>query len=109
MRSLPVSLALLALSVSLVSGCAESLHDVHVSDFTPGVDLTEAKSVEARTEQHTIMGFVYDTGYVDEARRHLIDQCPRGRLEGITTQYSTDLGFFSWTNRLLMKGYCVRA
>ena len=102
--------ALLALALaSVATGCAHSLHDVHVSDFSPGVDLAKAEPVEARTEQHTIMGFVYDTQYVDEAREHLIDQCRGGRLEGITTQYSTDLGFLSWTNRLLMKGYCVRA
>ena len=29
-----------------------------------------------------------------------------GRIEGITTQISTSLGFFSWTNKVLMKGFC---
>lgn len=96
-------IALVTLAV-VTTGCVKSLHDVYVSNFTP----TEGKLVEARSEQWTFMGFVDDTAYVDEAQASLLAKCPGGSLENITTQYSTDLGFFSWTNRVLMKGYCVQ-
>lgn len=95
----------LAAIIAVTTGCVESLHDVYVSNFAP----TEGKLVEVRSEQWTFMGFVDDTAYVDEAHASLIAKCPDGRLENITTQYSTDLGFFSWTNRVLMKGYCTQA
>ncbi|HEY8270176.1 MAG TPA: hypothetical protein VIG33_04760, partial [Pseudobdellovibrionaceae bacterium] len=49
------------------------------------------------------------TNYVDQARRKLISQCPHGEISGISTQYSTSLGFFSWTHKVLMQGLCTKA
>lgn len=63
--------------------------------------------VKATAEQFTILGFVYDTDYVDRAKKELIQQCPSGQLTGITTEISTSHGFFSWTNRAVMQGLCV--
>jgi hypothetical protein len=64
--------------------------------------------VEARTEQFVIMGFTGDTKYVDQAYDKLQGTCQGGKIQGITTQFSTSHGFFSWTNKILMRGLCIR-
>jgi len=90
-----------------ISGCMHSIHHVHVSDFDPYGGQGSGKMVKAKTEQFVILGFTSDSKYVDKAYMDLQQKCKRGRLQGITTQYSTSLGFFSWTNKILMQGLCV--
>jgi len=92
----------------LASACAHSIHEVHTSDFAPGVAITSGRVVKATTEQFVVLGFVGNTNYVDDAYKHLMDACPNGAITGITTQYSTSLGFFSWWNKILMQGLCVQ-
>lgn len=92
-----------------LSGCAYSVHNVYVSDFGAYPKLEQGQMVKASAEQHVVMGFVYETNYVDQARKKLIDQCPQGDISGISTQFSTSLGFFSWTNKVLMQGLCTKA
>lgn len=92
----------------LLSGCAYSVHDVYISDFGSYQKLEQGEVVKATAEQFTVMGFVYETDYVDQARKKLIAQCPQGDISGISTQYSTSLGFFSWTNKVLMQGLCTK-
>jgi hypothetical protein len=92
----------------LLSGCAYSIHDVYISDFGSYQKLEQGEIVKASAEQFAVMGFVYDTEYVNQARRKLVSQCPQGEISGISTQYSTSLGFFSWTNKILMQGLCTK-
>jgi len=67
---------------------------------------TEYRYVEAMAKQHVILGFAFDTNYVDNARNSLIAQCDK-ELTAVSTQYSTDHGFLSWNNKILMKGICI--
>lgn len=62
----------------------------------------------SETSQKVILGFVFDTNYVNEARKNLIAKCPNGDIQGVTTRYSTSLGFFSWDNKVLMQGLCLK-
>lgn len=96
----------LLLLLSLAS-CAHSIHEVHTSDFIPGTPIEAGDMVKASTEQFVIMGFTGETNYVDQAYQKLMAECPNGSISGITTQYSTSLGFFSWTNKILMQGLCL--
>ncbi len=92
----------------LLSACTHSLHVAHVSDFSPTFKkYTEGELIFAKTEQFTVMGFVGQTDYVDQAYYQLMSKCPKGNVQGITTQYSTSHGFFSWTNIIEMQGLCV--
>lgn len=59
-------------------------------------------------EQFVILSFASDTDYVNDAYRELQRKCRGGDIVGITTEFSTDLGFFSWTNRILMQAKCVK-
>lgn len=99
---------LLAAALLAPAACTHSIHLVHVSDFDPGVAKDRGKWITAKTEQFVIMGFKFDTEYVDRAYRMLQEDCRGGKVQGITTQFSTSHGFFSWTNKILMQGLCVR-
>ena len=99
---------LIVIATLLVSGaCTHSIHMVHVGGFSPYHPKAKGKIVTSREEQKTIMGFVKSTDYVDRAYEALKKQCKQGELTGITTQFSTSHGFFSWTNKILMQGLCV--
>ena len=99
--------AKLIVGAALLTGCMHSIHQVHVSDFEPFDKFESGNIVSAKTEQFVILGFVQQTDYVDKAYKALQEKCPQGQLQGITTQYSTSLSFFSWTNKILMQGLCV--
>lgn len=94
--------------VAIASGCAHSVHQVHTSDFNPYSKIEQGDMVKSKTEQFVVLGFTGNTDYVDQAYQQLLNTCPEGVITGITTQISTDLGFFSWTNRALMQGLCVK-
>ena len=91
----------------VLSGCAHSIHQVHVADFNPTAPLEKGNVVKGSSEQFVILGFTGQTDYVDQAYERLQGACPRGTITGITTQFSTSLGFFSWTNKILMQGLCL--
>lgn len=97
-----------ALALTL-SACTHSLHVAHYSDFGPTYAPTSSGTmVTAAAEQFVVLGFVGQTDYVNQAYAKLLHQCPSGQIQGIETQYSTDHGFFSWTNRIRMQGLCLR-
>jgi len=101
------TLAKLTMGAVLLTGCMHSIHQVHVSDFEPFDKFESGNIVSAKAEQFVILGFVQQTDYVNNAYKMLQEKCPKGQLQGITTQYSTSLSFFSWTNKILMQGLCV--
>lgn len=93
------------LVICFLSACAHSVHLYHADNIQGGL----GQLIEAQTEQKVIMGFTQDTNYVNQAFDQLKQQCSSGRVEGINTRYSTSLGFFSWTNKIRMRGYCVKS
>jgi hypothetical protein len=85
--------------------CAHSVHLVQANDFNNTAS-EKTKTIESQSEQFVILGFVTQTNYVDKALENLKSQCPNGEIKGLVTRYSTSLGFFSWTNKLIIKGLC---
>ena len=94
--------------IYFAAGCAHSIHEVHVSDFSKEAPLESGSLVRAEKEQFVVLGFAKNTYYVDSARMELIKGCPDGEVTGITTQFATSLGFLSWTNKILMQGLCLK-
>lgn len=92
----------------LLSGCTYSLHQAGVQDIQPSVRSSKAVSVSALGEQFSVLGFNSETEYVNQAYAALQAKCPRGEITGINTRYSTALGFFSWTNKIYLSGWCVQ-
>ena len=97
---------ILAFCSFLFWGCAHSIHVVHSNPYDQSPGKADPEMVEARSEQGVVLGFTFDTDFVDRAYNTLQAKCTKGRIEGITTQFSTSLGFFSWTNKILMWGFC---
>ncbi|SMF58258.1 hypothetical protein [Pseudobacteriovorax antillogorgiicola] len=88
-----------------LSGCTYSIHQYHVSDFET-VGTQNTKVIKAYSEQFVVLGFVGNTNYVDDAYQKLKRKCRRGRISGITTEWQTAHGFFSWTNKLYLTALC---
>lgn len=100
---------ILLAAVPLFTACTSSIHVQHLSDFGPSyAAFQKGEWVTAESDQFVIMGFVTQTNYVDEAFKRLKQQCPGGGIQGIQTEYTTEHGFFSWTNRVRMQGLCLR-
>lgn len=97
------------LSLFLLQACAYSVHEVHVSGYEPFTPFSEGKEVTAHGKQFVILGFAGNTDYLESAYEELQGKCPAGNIVGITTEYQTALGFFSWTNHIYMKGLCTEA
>lgn len=95
-------------SLVVTVGCAHSVHVVHVSDFSDRKLSAERKEISSYAEQFVVLSFVGNTDYVNEAYDKLKSQCQGGEVTGISTQYSTSLGFFSWTNKIRMEAICVQ-
>ncbi|MFN8792619.1 MAG: hypothetical protein ACK5Y2_14280 [Bdellovibrionales bacterium] len=97
------SLWLLPFVFLTLVGCAHSVHLYQANDSYS----FQGKLIESDSEQFVIFWFATETQYVEQAFNKLKAQCPSGRIEGIKTRYSTSLGFFSWTNKIRMRGYCL--
>jgi len=89
-----------------VGACTHSVHLVHVSDFSPYQGVKKGTLISASSEQSVILDFSDNTDYVDQALAELESKCTKGRISGITTQFSTSHGFLSYTNKILMQGLC---
>ena len=93
--------------VSILQGCAFSVHHVHLSGFDPYTPKTEGKLVTASAERFSVMGFSQDTSYIDRAVEDIQARCDGGDLVGVSTEVQTALGFFSWTDRVFVRGTCI--
>lgn len=99
---------LLCLSI-LMTGCTHSIHMSHMSDVsanTPKAINIEKHLIEVSSEQTVVLGFAFDTDYVDQAYRELQKKCPTD-IVAVNTQYSTSHGFLHWTNKIRMKAVCA--
>lgn len=89
------------------ASCTHALHVVHEGDIDRIPTGREFRRVKSQSEQFVVLGFVQQTDYVNQAFRDLAKQCPGHEVEGIQTRYSTSHGFLSWTNKVVMQGYCL--
>lgn len=94
-------------AMAVLTSCAYGMHQVQVSSFSPYAPLEKGgEIIKASGEQFVVMGFVTDTEYVDKAYQTLQSRCPQGDISAVTTQFYTQLGFFSWTNKIMLQGVC---
>ncbi|GAM63383.1 hypothetical protein JCM19232_1530 [Vibrio ishigakensis] len=54
-----------------------------------------------------VMGFAFDTDYVDQAYAQVLEQCPTG-ASMVNVEYVTDHGFLHWTNKIRVKALCEK-
>ena len=107
MRLLIQNMLISLVVILTVGGCAHSVHLIHASDFEGVVPYEKAEQIVVETSQNVILGFAFDSDYVEQAYEKLLARCS-GKITGLTTKYSTALSFLSWNNRLRIEGSCIR-
>jgi len=104
--------SIMAAGAALVvfSGCAiglgKSVHQYALTEMVPTTGKEKARPIEVEANQFVVLGFVYDTDFVDEARSKLLAQC-QGRIVGVTAKHSTDLGVAAYRNKLKLTATCL--
>lgn len=91
----------------LLQSCASSMHQVNAGEFKGYGKLKRAKKVEVKHSQKYIIA-KFDNKFVDDGYAKLSRACKGGKISGLTTTYYTDLSFFSFTENLVFKGYCLK-
>ena len=89
-----------------LSACTSSIHmsQVDVNNMSPD-ELNRGTVIEIEKSQKNILGFVYNTYYVDQAYAELLHQCPKGTAM-VNVEYLTNHGFLSWTDIIRLKAVC---
>lgn len=90
-----------------IQSCAFSIHQHSIGDFG-GHKATPSRSVVVDQKDQVIFADFSDLERLDEAYEALIKKCKGGKIVGISTLYATDLGFFSWHERIRLEGTCLR-
>lgn len=88
-----------------LSGCTHSVHQSHMGDFLPRKQ-KGARYFTVEAQKKVILGFNFNTDYVDEARRKLLAACSK-QITGVNTQYITSHNFASYTEKIRIKALCL--
>ena len=97
--------SLLLLGV-LSGACTHSVHQLAVGGLDDIPRGARLRRVDAEVSQDVFLA-TGNTDYADRALAMLAERCPTGRVVGMEARSSTSLGFFSYTNRMKVSGYCV--
>jgi len=90
----------------MLSGCTSSIHMSQVDvDSMVSDEGTLGTIIEIEKSQKNMLGFVYNTDYVDKAYAELLHQCPNG-TSMVNVGYLTNHGFLSWTDKIRIKAVC---
>lgn len=104
MRTLFMLLTLLMLT--FLGGCTSS---IHMSQVDVGSNNSNAPNsdeiINIEQSQKNVLGFVYNTHYVDQAYADLLQRCPKGTTV-LNVEYLTNHGFLSWTDKIRIKALC---
>ena len=90
----------------LATSCSHSIHQVALSETWAKLD-APGKNIDSSSEQFVVLGFAFDVNYVDDAQKALAEKCKNGKIDRIQSIYSTDHGFFSWTNKIRLTARCL--
>ncbi|EAP95692.1 hypothetical protein [Vibrio splendidus] len=95
---------LVIISPLLLAACTSSVHMSQVSQ-NPNIQGTYIRTIEVATEKSVVMGFAFDTDYVDQAYTQILERCPMG-ASLVNIEYLTDHGFLHWTNKIRVRAAC---
>lgn len=90
----------------LLFSCAHSFHQ-EGSDFSLNPKAKSGTPIRGIGSQTVVLGFAFNTDYVEAARRDLESKCS-GTISPVSTQFYTDLGFLHWTNHVVLDGNCLK-
>jgi hypothetical protein len=97
----------LLLNVVMLSACTSSVHMSQVDIGSNSYNENDISNIiQIEESQKNILGFVYNTNYVDQAYKNLLLQCASG-TSMINVEYLTNHGFLSWTDTIRIKAICA--
>lgn len=95
-----MGLVLLALSFT---GCA-ALHSVSMTSYPKD----RRKPVQAEVKKFVFLGFNFNNDFVLDLTPRLQQQCPGGKITGITSTYETRWYVFAHDMIVRSQGFCVK-
>lgn len=99
-------LLLTILLLVTLGGCTSSVHMSQVDvGINNNININSSHFIEIERSQKNMLGFVYDTDYVDQAYTELLEECPAGTAM-LNVEYLTNHGFLSWTDKIRIKAIC---
>jgi hypothetical protein len=101
-----MKIILLLIVTIILSACTSSIHMSQMDVDSNGKNtINSGKVIEIEKSQKNILGFVYDTNYVDKSYEELLHQCPNG-TSMVNIEYLTNHSFLSWTDKIRIKAIC---
>ena len=91
----------------LIVSCTHSIHLSQINHNNQPISKDLTKQVEIVTEKKIILGFNFNSNYVDEAYDKLLKACPQ-EVVAVNTQYSTSHHFLHWTNKITLRAVCLK-
>lgn len=105
--SLMKQLIFLPLLFGILASCASSIHQYNAGDYSDYKRLKQkGKFVSVTEEKQYIIG-KFDNSFVDSAYEKLKAKCKGKKITGVSSNYMTHLGFFSFKEKLIFTGYCI--
>jgi hypothetical protein len=95
-----VSILFLAI---LFSGCA-ALHSVSMTSFPKD----RQKPVEAKVSKFVFLAFNFNNDFIYDLTSKLQEQCPNGKVTGITSKYETRGYLIGYTMIVTSQGFCTK-
>lgn len=88
-------------------GCAKSIHQYNAGDFSHYNRTKKRGELVKVTETKQYIFAKFDNSFVDVAYSKLKNKCKGKKITGVSSNYLTDLGFFSFKERIIFTGYCI--
>ena len=99
----PLIFALASLMLGPVA--CKTVESVSVSQI-PGPELRRNR-IESGSGRAVVFNIPFGSSFAVEAREKLEAQCPKGRIEGLQTKYTSTNYFVFYMSRVHMSGYCI--
>lgn len=91
------------LSLIAVSGCA-SLRSVSMTSFPEN----RSKPVEAKVSKFVFLALNFNNDFVSDLVPQLQQQCPKGKVTGITSKYETRWYLIGYSMIVTSQGFCLK-
>lgn len=65
------------------------------------------KEVKAKATKFVFLAFSFSNHFTEELKENLLEQCPQGRIEGISTKFETYSYLLASTLIIEARGYCI--
>ena len=88
----------------MTTACAHSIHQLYVGSMDPKATYNDGKWVTADSLDFVVLGFQFDTNYVESAYRELESKCS-GRIAQVTTEHLTSFLFLSYNQKVVLKHF----